>query len=153
MIYLGSYAGGDARGIGVAALRDGVLALDSTVECPARPAFLAAPDGRALYAVHELEDGLISGFAIGEDGSLRPRGTQPSAGAEPCHLSVHPSGRYVLALDEPTEAREDRAGHQAGDHGRSSSGPQGSAAFHASRLLQPIGTIALSWYRTEGGRG
>jgi 6-phosphogluconolactonase len=100
VIYLGSYAGGGARGIGVAALRDGVLALDSTVECPARPAFLAAaPDRRALYAVHELEDGLISGFAIGEDGSLRPRGTQPSAGAEPCHLSVHPSGRYVLSAN------------------------------------------------------
>jgi 6-phosphogluconolactonase len=56
-----------------------------------------APDGRRLYAVHELEEGLVSAFAIGERGDLRLLGTQPCGGAEPCHLSVHPSGRFALS--------------------------------------------------------
>ena len=97
MIYLGSYAAGSGHGIGVAALRDGALRLQSTAECPAHPASLAVAPG-ALYAAHELEEGLVSAFAIGDAGDLRLLGTQPSGGAQPCHLSVHPSGRYVLSV-------------------------------------------------------
>jgi 6-phosphogluconolactonase len=100
VIYLGGYASGSDQGIGVAAMRDGVLTLESTVECAPHPSYLAvAPDGRALYAVHELDEGLISAFAIGEDGSLRSLGVQQGGGAHPCHLSVHPSGRYVLSAN------------------------------------------------------
>src|SRR6266511_444515 len=76
----------------------GVLRLQSIAACPARPAYLAvALDAHALYAVHELDQGLVSAFAIGDGGDLRLLGTQPSGGAQPCHLSVHPSGRYVLS--------------------------------------------------------
>jgi 6-phosphogluconolactonase len=100
VIYLGSYASGSGQGIGVAAVRDGALTLESVAECLAHPGFLAvAPGGRALYAVHELDHGLVSAFVVGDDGSLRLLGTQPSGGAQPCHLSVHPSGRYVLSAN------------------------------------------------------
>lgn len=100
MIYLGGYSAHGGQGIGVAAQRDGVLALESRVHCPDHPTFLAvAPSGRTLYAVHELADGLVSAFAIGDDGNLRPLGTQPSGGAQPIHLSAHPSGRYLLCAN------------------------------------------------------
>ena len=100
MIYLGGYSSRAGRGVGVAALRDGRLALESTVDGRDDPTFLAvAPDRRTLYAVHELADGLVSAFAIGEGGRLRPLGTQPSGGAQPIHLSVHPSGRYLLCAN------------------------------------------------------
>jgi len=46
VIYLGSYASGSGQGIGVAAMRDGALTLESVVECPAHPAFLAVAPGR-----------------------------------------------------------------------------------------------------------
>ncbi len=82
----------------MAALRGGVLRLESIAGCPAHPAYRAvAPDAHALYAVHELDQGLVSAFAIGDSGDLRLLGTQPSGGPQPCHLSVHPSGRYVLS--------------------------------------------------------
>jgi 6-phosphogluconolactonase len=98
VIYLGGHTAGTGQGIGVAALRDGALRLESTTQCPPHPSYLAvAPGGRKLYAVHELDRGLISAFAVGDDGSLRLLGTQSSGGAQPCHLSVHPSGRYVLS--------------------------------------------------------
>jgi 6-phosphogluconolactonase len=98
VLYLGGHTAGRGGGVGVAMVRDGVLSLESVVGCPPQPSYLAlAPDGRALYAAHELEEGLISAFAVEEGGSLRLLGTQPCGGAEPCHLSVHPSGRFVLS--------------------------------------------------------
>jgi 6-phosphogluconolactonase len=100
VIYLGGYSSRGGPGIGVAALRDGRLTLQTTVDCPDDPTFLAAaPDRRTLYAAHELADGLVSAFAVGEGGRLRALGTQPSGGAQPIHLSVHPSGRWLLCAN------------------------------------------------------
>jgi 6-phosphogluconolactonase len=100
VIYLGGYTAHGGRGIGVATLREGGLALDSTVHCPDDPTFLAvAPGGQTLYAVHELAEGLVSAFAIGVGGTLRLLGTRGSGGAQPIHLSVHPSGRYLLVAN------------------------------------------------------
>jgi 6-phosphogluconolactonase len=100
VIYLGGYSSQGGPGIGVAALRDGRLTLQATVDCPDDPTFLAAaPDRRALYAAHELADGLVSAFAVGDGGRLRALGTQPSGGAQPIHLSVHPSGRWLLCAN------------------------------------------------------
>jgi 6-phosphogluconolactonase len=97
VLYLGGYTAGSGAGVGVATVRNGELSLESVVACPPRPSYLAlAPDGRVLYAAHELEEGLVSAFAV-EDGSLRLLGTRPCGGAQPCHLSVHPSGRFVLS--------------------------------------------------------
>jgi 6-phosphogluconolactonase len=100
VIYLGGYSSQGGQGIGVAAQREGVLALASIAGCPDDPTFLAvAPGGRTLYAVHELADGLVSAFAIGDDGRLRLLGTRGSGGALPIHVSVHPSGRYLLCAN------------------------------------------------------
>jgi len=71
--------------------------VESTVDCPANPTYLAlSPDRRFLYASHELDDGLLSAFALEAGGVPRLIGSRPSGGALPCHLSAHPSGRFVL---------------------------------------------------------
>ena len=55
------------------------------------------PDGRTLYAVNEREDGRRDRRA-----AVRPQGAghagAPAAEA-PCHLSVHPSGRWLLSAN------------------------------------------------------
>jgi 6-phosphogluconolactonase len=97
VIYLGGHTAA-GTGIGVAVAGDGGLTLESIVDCPAEPTYLAAaPDRRSLYAGHELDDGLVSAFGVDDRGGLRLIGTRPSGGAQPCHLSAHPSGRYVLS--------------------------------------------------------
>ena len=66
--------------------------------CPEEPTYLAmAPGGRTLYSVHELADGLVSAFAVTAGGGLRLLGSQPIGVAQPCHVAVHPTGRYVFA--------------------------------------------------------
>jgi len=101
VIYVGGYSSQGGPGVAVATSRNGILTIQSTTsDCPDDPTFLAlAPDQRTLYAVHELPQGMVSAFAVGDGGSLRLLGTQPSGGAQPIHLSVHPSGRYLLCAN------------------------------------------------------
>lgn len=101
MIYIGSYSSQGGPGIATATVRNGMLTIESTAaDCPDDPTFLALASGRrTLYAAHELPQGLVSAFAIGDSGSLRLLGTQPSGGAQPIHVSVHPSGRYLLTAN------------------------------------------------------
>jgi 6-phosphogluconolactonase len=100
MLYLGSYSGGGAAGIGVLTVGDGAPALGRAAACAPDPSYLAmAPGGRVLYAVHELQDGLVSAFAVDPAGTLRGLGTRSSGGSAPCHVSVHPGGRYLLTAN------------------------------------------------------
>lgn len=97
MLFLGGYTAGSGAGVGVATVRDGVVRLESVAACPPRPSYLAlARDCSLLYAAHELEEGLVSAFAVEAGGRLRLLGAEPCGGAAPCHLSVHPSGRFVF---------------------------------------------------------
>jgi len=71
------------------------------------PSFLAVhPALPRLYAVAEVGDhggrptGAVAAFAIDPaTGVLEPRGSEPSGGPGPCHLSVEPGGRAVLAAN------------------------------------------------------
>lgn len=106
-VYVGAYTTtwGDARGIGLAAVTpaSGQLSLCGELTGVSDPSFLAlAPDAATVYAVHELPgqpEGRVGAFAVHTDGTLRPLGDQPSGGAAPCHLTVHPSGRYLLTAN------------------------------------------------------
>ena len=94
--YLGRY--GDL-GIGVLDVDGADLAERPGIEIH-NPSYLAlAPDGGTLYAVLERpEGGRVAAFAVDGDG-LRALGSQPTGGTSPCHLSVHPTGRYVLTAN------------------------------------------------------
>lgn len=70
------------------------------------PSYLAIhPNKTSLYCVNEIinHDGQLSGavsaFHIEEDGHLRFLNRQPSLGGHPCHVSVEPSERMVLAAN------------------------------------------------------
>jgi 6-phosphogluconolactonase len=71
------------------------------------PSYLAFdPPGRFLYAVNELKEfegaatGAVSAFAVEpESGELRFLNRQPSHGTDPCHLTVHQTGRYALVAN------------------------------------------------------
>ncbi len=53
-----------------------------------------SPDKKYLYSANQ--DNSISAFAVGNDGTLALLGTQPDAGRNPCHVSVHPSGKMAF---------------------------------------------------------
>lgn len=110
-VYVGAYTGpGKAEGITVYRLEDpasGRLTHVQTVSGVDNPSFVALdPAQRFLYAVSEVQGsdgrsgGGVSAFAIDPlTGQLAFLNRQPSGGAGPCHVTVHPSGRYALVAN------------------------------------------------------
>jgi 6-phosphogluconolactonase len=98
-VYLGAYTGTESAvdGIRLAHVDSTGLRCTDCVATTLDPSFLAlAPDARTLYAVNELSVGRVVAFAVETDGTLAPVNSQLSHGATPCHLSVHPSGGFLL---------------------------------------------------------
>jgi 6-phosphogluconolactonase len=98
-VYLGAYTGTESAvdGIRLAFADSTGLRCTDRVATTLDPSFLAlAPDRCTLYAVNERTIGRVAAFAIRADGSLDPINSQMSHGATPCHLSVHPSGGFLL---------------------------------------------------------
>lgn len=108
LVYLGTYTGGDSKGIyrstldeGSGELSDPVLAAELE-----NPSFLVvSPDQRYLFAVSENgkfkgeEGGGVSSFAIGEDGGLTLINQVNSGGGAPCHISTDPEGKCLLVAN------------------------------------------------------
>ncbi|WP_158542690.1 lactonase family protein [Phytoactinopolyspora halophila] len=89
--------GTPASGITVLDIDGPKFTVEDSVEAQ-DPRYLAlSPDGNVLYAVAERKDGQVCAWTV--DGTrLVPLGRpQPTKGASPCHLSVHPSGRFLLS--------------------------------------------------------
>jgi 6-phosphogluconolactonase (cycloisomerase 2 family) len=89
--YLGRY--GNNIGIltaGAVTVRPGPTATN--------PSYLALSPAGVLYAAMESRGGAIGAFAV-EGDALRPLGERPTGGRGTCHVSVHPSGQFVLSAD------------------------------------------------------
>ncbi|WP_240509066.1 lactonase family protein [Streptomyces agglomeratus] len=102
--YLGTYTtqpgGGTGMGLASYRPRSGRLASAGVLVGVQNPSFLAlSPDRRTLYAVDERAEGAVTAVRVGRGTPEvlgRPRAT---GGADPCHLSVHPGGRFLLTAN------------------------------------------------------
>ncbi|GBQ04705.1 lactonase family protein [Saccharibacter floricola] len=100
---------GNGEGIAVFEMeRDtGVLTLITTFMDIPSPSFITlTKDRKFLYALSEINDynaegdGCITAFAVDtRTGTLAKINTVGSGGAVPAHLSIHPSGKYVLVAN------------------------------------------------------
>ncbi|MGW3988047.1 lactonase family protein [Streptomyces sp. NPDC004830] len=100
-LLIGTYtsAEGGGKGIALAAYdpSTGRITGNGTVEGVGDPSYLALhPDRRTLYAVNEREDGAVTAVRLADHKVL---GSRSTGGAAPCHLSVHPSGRWLLSAN------------------------------------------------------
>ncbi|MFJ7290273.1 lactonase family protein [Streptomyces collinus] len=100
-LYLGTYTSveGGGKGIGLATYdaATGRITGSGTITGVGDPSYLALhPDRRTLYAVDERDDGAVTAVRLADRKVLGSRGT---GGAAPCHLSVHPGGRWLLSAN------------------------------------------------------
>ncbi|MEU9173903.1 lactonase family protein [Streptomyces sp. NPDC048420] len=163
-VLTGSYtqdSGGN--GPGIAALRldptTGHLSYDEVEPLPVSGAsFLAAhPSLGVVYSTNEAETGTVS--AVIRDGGLSPLGDpMSSGGANPCHLTVHPDGEWLLTANYGSDTAPGTvAVHRLGADGRvleptdlvvhQGSGPvagrqEGSHAHQV--LVDPAGRFVLA---------
>ncbi|MFF8933228.1 lactonase family protein [Streptomyces paradoxus] len=100
-LYLGTYtsAEGGGKGIGLATYdaATGRITGAGTIGGVGDPSYLAIhPDRRTLYAVSERDDGAVTAVRLSDRKVL---GSRSTGGAAPCHLSVHPGGRWLLSAN------------------------------------------------------
>jgi len=79
----------------------GALTPAGTADGGKDPAFLAwDPRGRFLFAVNAVPEGRVVAFAVDQKtGALRRLNDVSSAGVGPAHLSVDPSGQWLLVAN------------------------------------------------------
>ncbi len=112
LLYVGTYTTPETKSEGVYVYRFNAatgeikaLSKGSLAKSPS-PAFLAIdPKRRFLYAANEVgefngkKNGGVTAFAISQQtGELTQLNQQPAPGV-PAHITVHPSGRFVLIAD------------------------------------------------------
>lgn len=108
-VYIGTYTGGDSKGIYVYRLDNATGKLDFTGQSAmtTNPSFLAfSPNGRNLYAANEVgevsqDSGAgVSSFAIdAKSGALKWLNWQSSRGGGTCFVAVSPLGNLVAAAN------------------------------------------------------
>ncbi|MEV6170626.1 lactonase family protein [Streptomyces sp. NPDC051954] len=100
-LYLGTYTSvdGGGKGIGLATYdaATGSITGAGTIENVGDPSYLALhPNGGTLYAVNERTDGAVTAVRLSDRKIL---GSRSTGGGAPCHLSVHPGGRWLLSAN------------------------------------------------------
>jgi 6-phosphogluconolactonase len=159
LAFIGCYtvgAGGEGEGVvraqwdrGTGALRDATV-----VGITPAPSFLVRhPEHPVLYAANELTQGKVSAFSVVAGGALALLGTWPSGGADPCHLSLDPSGRNLLIANYGTGTVTahalDGSGRPTGHfttaaHSGHSKHPERQAGPHAHAVAAtPDGLLAV----------
>ncbi len=108
LVYLGTYTGGESKGIYRSTLDEAIGELSNPVLAAEleNPSFLVvSPDQKYLFAVSENgrfkgeEGGGVSSFSIGKDGGLTLINQVNSGGGAPCHISTDPEGKSVLVAN------------------------------------------------------
>ncbi len=176
-LLIGGYSGAKGKGAGISVLDDDRV----TATIPAdSPSWLARhPSLPVLYAVAETDEGQVRAWRLEDGAPAEPLGTGDTGGAEPAHLTVDPSGRFLvtanytggsisvhrLGPDGSIGERTDLVQHQVhGEHPRQDAahphmilavadpaGGSGPSASDGSRLLvTDLGGDAIYSYRLTG---
>jgi len=108
-VYVGTYTKAEGGGIHLGRLdmESGELRMEGVAAPAKNPSFLALDSRcRFLYAVNEIAEyanrrsGAVSAYDVDPaTGALTLRGSRPSHGRGPCHVSVDPSDRFVLVAN------------------------------------------------------
>lgn len=103
-LLLGTYTSeaGGGTGIGTAAYdtATGAITPGPVITGVDNPSYLALhPSGTTVYAVAEQEAGAVTAVSIAPDGTYEVLGSRPTGGSGTTHLSVHPSGRWLLSAN------------------------------------------------------
>ncbi|GAA3811230.1 lactonase family protein [Streptomyces coacervatus] len=172
-LYLGTYTTveGGGTGIGLATYdtASGRITATGTLTGIVNPSYLALhPDRRTLYTVNEHDDGAVTAVRLADRKVLGARST---GGAGPCHLSVHPSGRWLLSanytsgsvavhpIDESGALgeRTDVVTHSAPAPGPGQQGPHAHQFITSPDgghvLAVDLGTDTVYTYRLDERRG
>ena len=100
IVYTGSYAEAGDPGIRSWSWDSSSASLSPIAACSGipNPTFLIRHPGRSLlFAVEETANGAVWALRVDETGRIEALNRRLSGGDSPCHLSLDPSGRWLIA--------------------------------------------------------
>jgi 6-phosphogluconolactonase len=155
-VFFGAYTtwSGGAKGIGIGTYdtANGQLKTTGVITGVVNPSFvIESRDGRFLYAVNETTDGGVTAI---DARTLKVINKVATGGADPCHLTLDPSGRHLITADYSSGSlsvfplRADGgigARTQLVKHKGSGPDPDRQKGPHAHQILfDPAGRYALA---------
>lgn len=96
-LLIGGYTGDKGAGSGITALEDDEVIVTIPAESPSWIA--RHPDLPVLYAVSETDDGHVHAWSLADGVPGEPLGSGTTGGAEPAHLTVDPTGTYLITVN------------------------------------------------------
>jgi 6-phosphogluconolactonase len=163
-ILVGGYSGDKGSGTGIAVVDDGAV----TAVIPAEsPSWIGRhPQLPVLYAVAEGDVGRVRAWSLTDDAPGQELSRGETGGAEPCHLTVDPTGRFLITVnysggsvsvheleaDGGVGARTDLVRHQrSGEHPRQDAAhPHMARAAGDELLVTDLGGDAIYRYQLTG---
>lgn len=175
-LLIGTYTSAEGGGTGIAAAAydtgTGAITPGPVVAGVENPSYLAPhPSGATVYAVAEQDAGAVTAVAVGPDGTYEVLGSRSTGGSGPTHLSVHPSGRWLLsanytsgsvavhpiAQDGSLGERTDLITHSSPPPGPGRNGPHAHQIVTAPDgghvLAADLGTDTVYTYRLDESAG
>jgi len=160
-LLIGGYSGDKGAGSGISVLEgDRVVA---TVPADSPSWLTRHPHLPVLYAVEETDEGHVRAWALRDGVPAEPLGSGDTGGAEPAHLTVDPSGRFLITAnytggsisvhalgpDGSIGERTDLVQHQVhGEHPRQDAAhPHMVLATEDQLLVTDLGADAIYLYR------
>jgi len=154
-LYIGTYTNTDAHSHGIYSTvfdpETGKLGEMTPAAETVNPSFVARhPSRPILYAVNEEQQGSVSSFAIDSTGELKFLGKSSTGGADPCHLIVDRTGKWLLVANYSggniavMPIRPDGEAGEARVIPFSGSGPNPrQKASHPHEILELAGSLIL----------
>jgi 6-phosphogluconolactonase len=108
LVFVGTYTTHGSKGIYAYrfdATNGKLNSLGLAAETPQPSFVVASRDGKFLYAANEMQDfdaqksGAVSAFAIAADGKLKLLNQLASRGADPAHITLDHTGKYLIAAN------------------------------------------------------
>jgi 6-phosphogluconolactonase len=155
-VFFGAYTtwSGGAKGIGIGTYdtATGQLKTTGVISGVVNPSFvIESRDGRFLYAVNENTKGEVTAINAA---TLKVINKQATGGADPCHLTLDPSGKFLITADYssgslsvfPVKADGSLGAHtQKVQHKGSGPDPERQEGPHAHHIVfDPAGRYAAA---------
>jgi 6-phosphogluconolactonase len=96
-LLIGGYSGDKGAGRGITVLEDDHVVATIPADSPSW--LTRHPSLPVLYAVAETDEGHVRAWRLADGAPAQPLGTGETGGAEPAHLTVDPSGRFLITAN------------------------------------------------------
>jgi 6-phosphogluconolactonase len=96
-LLIGGYSGGKGAGRGITVLEDDRVVATIPADSPSW--LTRHPSLPVLYAVAETEEGHVRAWHLEDGAPAQPLGSGETGGAEPAHLTVDPTGRFLITAN------------------------------------------------------